>query len=358
VSPIVTSRRAALRILAYFGYPSAFDVLVTAISDPDQRVRDAGIGGLAFIEADHATGALLRASEDSAERTRSAAMKALGHRDEDAAIVAALARGLSDRDSWVRYYACQSLGKVGVREMVPDIEKLLGDPAGQVRVAAIESLALLGGDTARRALLDAASRSDDEDMRRASLVGLGMTRDPEALEALLSAAGAADAMTRLIAVSALSTFDAPEVVAALAKATEDSEDAVRTAALGCLGSRPGAEATSALIRLLEATPAPERLIPALASPVEGRISGIVSALHGADERLANRLVSVLGRMGTPEATTALIEMMATHPPVVRKNAAATLAALGTNEAVETLRRAAKDDADLDIRRIAALLGQS
>jgi len=63
-------------------------------------------------------------------------------------------------------------------------------------------------------------------------------------------------------------------------------------------------------------------------------------------------------MGTPEAITALIEMMATHPPVVRKAAAATLGALGTNEAVATLRRAAKHDADLDIRRIAALLGPS
>jgi HEAT repeat protein len=110
--------------------------------------------------------------------------------------------------------------------------------------------------------------------------------------------------------------------------------------------------------MLEVTNAPERVVLALSSPVEGRIPGLVSALHGADERLATQLVSVLGRMGTLEATTALIELMATHPPVVRKAAATTLGALGTTEAVATLRRAAKDDTDLDIRRIAALLGPS
>jgi HEAT repeat protein len=353
-----TVRRSALRILAYFGYPSAFEVMVAAANDPDQRIRDAGMNGLAFIEDDRATEALLRISKDPSARTRSSTMKALGHRSADAAIVATLTAGLADGDPWVRYYACQSLGKLGVREMAPNVEKLLRDPAGQVRVAAVETLALLGGEPARRALLTAASRPDDEDMRRAALVGLGMTRDREALDALSAAAAAADPMTRLIAVSALAAFDASEVVPSLAKASEDPEESVRTAALGCLAVRPGVEATAALIHMLEVTNAPERVVLALSSPVEGRIPGLVSALHGADERLATQLVSVLGRMGTLEATTALIELMATHPPVVRKAAATTLGALGTTEAVATLRRAAKDDTDLDIRRIAALLGPS
>jgi len=109
----------------------------------------------------------------------------------------------------------------------------------------------------------------------------------------LAAVAAPDAMTRLIAASALASFDAPEVVPALAKAAEDREDSVRTAVLGCLASRHGAEGTAALIRLLEATTAPESVVHALSSPVEGRISGIVFALQSADERLANHLVSVL-----------------------------------------------------------------
>jgi len=133
-------RRSALRILAYFGYPSAFDSMVAAMSDPDQRLRDAGIGGLSFIESDRATEALLRASEDPAERTRSAAMKALGHRSPRGGRRRPRPRS-NRRRAVVRYYASQSLGKLAVREMGPNIEKLLADPAGQVRVAAIEALA-------------------------------------------------------------------------------------------------------------------------------------------------------------------------------------------------------------------------
>jgi HEAT repeat protein len=356
-SKVGSLRRSALRILAYFGYPSAFDALVLAMGDADQRVRDAGIGGLSLVDGEAATDALLGAAGDLSERTRSAAMKALGHRIDEPRVIDALRKGLVDTDGWVRYYACQSLGKLGVRDAAGELERLLGDPAGQVRVAAVESLSLLGGDTARKALLDAAS-SQDEDIRRAALVGLGMTRDPEALGVLSSAAHAGDPVTRLIAVSALSSFDAPSVLGALVDAAHDPDEAVRTAALGCLSVRPGPEVTAALIEMLARDEATEPLVVALAAPVRGRIEAIVTALPEADELLARHLVSVLGRMATKEATSALVEAMTTQPAVVRKAAATTLGALGTEEALETLRRAAQNDADLDIRRVAALLVRS
>ncbi|MEO8874750.1 MAG: HEAT repeat domain-containing protein, partial [Polyangiaceae bacterium] len=40
-SPDLRTRRAALRILSYFGYPEGLDVLLEAIVDSDERIRDA-----------------------------------------------------------------------------------------------------------------------------------------------------------------------------------------------------------------------------------------------------------------------------------------------------------------------------
>ena len=353
-SPVGALRRSALRILAYFGYPSAFDALVLATRDEESRVRDAAMGGLSLIEGDAATLVLLGAAKEPSERVRAVAMKALGHRSDEPRIVEGLLAGLGDTDAWVRYYACQSLGKLGVRHAGPRIEGLLSDAAGQVRVAAVEALSLLGGDEARAALLGAAG-SDDEDIRRAALVGLGMTRDPQALDALRGAAVAVDPVTRLIAISALAAFDVPEALQALVAAAGDTDDSVRTAALGCLATRPGPESTTALVNMLKSSEHPERVVRALSSPTKGRVEGIVAALSLADEPLVRNLVSVLGRMGTPEANQALIDAMRAEPASVRKAAAATLGALGTDSALETLRMAAKHDADPEIRRVAALL---
>jgi HEAT repeat protein len=350
-------RRSALRILAYFGHPSAFDVLVQATTDGDQRVCDAAIGGLSLIEGDAATRVLLEVAKSSAERTRAAAMKALGNRDGDPRVVDALLAGFDDPGAWVRYYACQSLGKLAMQGAEAHIERLLADPAGQVRVAAVEALSRVGGAAARAVLLTVAG-ADDQDIRRAALVGLGMTRDPEVLATLAGAAEATDPMTRLIAISALSAFADKVVLEMLVGAISDSDDAVRTAALGCLSVRAGAEATDALIHLLRSNERPERVVLALASPAKGRVAAIGAALSTADEALARHLVSALGRMGTAEAVDALIEAMTMESPVVRKSAATTLGAIGTDAALETLHRAAKLDADPEVRRVAALLTQS
>jgi HEAT repeat protein len=347
-------RRSALRILAYFGYPAAFDTMVEALDATDPRVRDAGIHGLSFIEDPRATRVLLRAAGAASQRTRASVMKALGQRPAEADTVAAVVRGLVDEDPWVRYYACQSIGKLGLVDVASEVERLLADPAGHVRIAAIEALSLIGGQAARRALR-AAAASGDEDIRRAALVGLGLTGDTEALAVLVSAAVADDAMTRLIAISSLAEFDTMEVLPVLEKAGRDPEDTVRTAALACIGARSGPEATATLIRMLDVADDPEPIIVTLSSPVKGRVAGIAAALFTAEDRLARHLVAVLGRMDNAEAIGALVEAMSTHPVVVRKAVAATLGALETSAGMEALRIAAKTDQEPDVRRIAELL---
>jgi HEAT repeat protein len=346
-------RRAALRIIAYFGYRSALEVLLDAIRGADERLREGAIAGLPFLEHPKAMEALASAASHESPRARAAAMRALGQCQAEPSVTASLHAGLKDADPWVRYYACQSLGKLAWEDAAGPVAALLEDEAGQVRVAAMEALSHMRGDAAFDALRKAVDATD-VDMRRAALIGLGIRKHRAALPILLSAASSPEPATRLVAVSAIAGFDAPEVVPALGQAVADRDDSVRTAALGFLAARPTVEATLALIDRLRAGAYDPRILAALSIASEGRIQGILTALEAADDELSPRLTSALARMHNPNATAVLLSALSMPSAPARKAAAATLGAIGTQEAMEQLRRASTDDPDPEVRRICAL----
>jgi HEAT repeat protein len=282
-------------------------------------------------------------------------MRALGQaRGGEPRVTSALLRGVTDPDAWVRYYAIQSLGRLGVEAGASAIATRVDDPAGQVRVAAIEALSHLRGEVAFGALRQAAG-SADADLRRAALVGLGLSRRADAEAAVLEAAADPDAATRLVAVCAVADFDGAVALAALEKAAGDRDESVRTAAIGFLAARPGREATQALVRLLAHESERDRIVGALSVFTPEHISGIVAALGDADDETAALLVSALVRMHRPEANLALVDAFALPNARARKAIASGLSAIGSAEASLTLQRAAKADLDPEVRRIATLL---
>ena len=185
-SPSASVRRWALRILGYFGSPRALEVCLAGMKDEDFRVRDSAIAGLPFIDDPRAREALFETAKDVVPRARAAAMRALGACPSDVRAQAVLMRGLTDPDPWVRYYACQSLGRLEAEPAAESIGRLITDEAGQVRVAAVEALAYLKSQSAQRRLI-AAAQADDADVQRAALIGLGLRRSPAAIPILLSA---------------------------------------------------------------------------------------------------------------------------------------------------------------------------
>lgn len=346
------TRRAALRIISYFGYPEGLDTLVDAMTDEDEKVREAAIYGLPLIDDPRGTRALLAASNHESPKTRAAVMRALGQTEASNDVVAALRAGVLDADAWVRYYACQALGKLRVTAASEQIVGLMHDPSGQVRVAAVEALAHLDDERAADALANA-SRSEDADMRRAALLGLGIARRASSVGLLREAASAADSATRLVAIGALSGLDGPEVVPTLAHAASDPDDAVRSAAIGYLSTRPGADATAALLDQLSSPSVRERVLEALAVAADLRVDGVLSALETADAERAPLLVAALARMRRPSSQAALASALGFENVHARRAAASALAALGTPEAREALLRAGGADPDPDVRRICA-----
>ncbi|WP_224244867.1 HEAT repeat domain-containing protein [Hyalangium gracile] len=346
-------RRAALRIISYFGYPRGLDVLLQAMREQDERLRDAAIYGLPFIDDPRAVDALLEASRHDSERTRAAAMRALGQTEKEARVTSCLLGGLNDKDPWVRYYACQSLGKLNEEAAADAIVALANDDAGQVRVAVVDALAHLHTESAMAALRRAAA-SEDSDVRRAALLGLGVSKRPDALPVLLEAATQGDPATRLVALSAVAEYDAPETVTALLRAAGDPDESVRSAAVGFLATRSGTSATQALVSLLGDPALRERVVSALALPAEGRIPGLLTALEAADEAVAPLLVAALARMQRADARAALLTALGSSSPAGRRAAATAVAALGTVEARELLEKTAAQDDDPEVRRACLL----
>jgi HEAT repeat protein len=353
-SPQPEVRRAAFRILSYFGYASALSIFSDAIDDPDPRVRDAAIQGLPYIEAPQALEKLLGAARRANERVRAVAFRALGHSRGDARVVSVLLRGLADADPWARYYAAQSLGRLGVEQAASALARLLDDAAGQVRVATIEALSHLRSELAFQSLRDAAQAAD-ADVRRAALIGLGISRRAEAEPILLDSTASIDPATRLVAVSAVADYESTAVLHALERAAADRDESVRTAAIGFLSGRSGPDATQALVRILPLFPERERVVAALSVWVEGRVDALVDALARAGEEITAHLVAALVRMRRPDAWQALVGAMALPSAAARKAVAAALPAVTTREAHAALSRAAAEDADEEVRRIASLV---
>ncbi|MGH8259042.1 MAG: HEAT repeat domain-containing protein, partial [Steroidobacteraceae bacterium] len=156
-------RRSAVRILAYFGDDIALVPILAALEDSDARVREAALQGLPYLADRRALEALFEAIKSLDSRTRAIAARSLGHVvNVNERVYSLLLKGLADADAWVRYYACQSLGRLGYGPAAPQIAKLTKDEAGQVRVSAVESLAHLDSADARQALRAAAAAADLE----------------------------------------------------------------------------------------------------------------------------------------------------------------------------------------------------
>ncbi len=345
-------KRDALRLIGYFGYPSALGVLkATALGD-DEQLRDVAISSLGFVEDDAARAFLVDRARDANVKTRSAAIRALGNR-ELADVETTLRAALDDAEPWVRYYAAQALGRLHADGAAERLAALLDDPAGQVRVAAIEAMSQLSSPLATAAL-GAGAQSPDLDVRRACLMGLSNARSPELLPLVIEATLGTDAATRLVAVSALAAFDVPSVTDRLGElARSDAEQSVKSAALSALTERPGPGATRVLISLLDVPELESRVRDALSSPQVGRIEGILAALNSADDDVATMLLSCLARMRTPEAVLALTSALALPSRTARKAAVITAAAVGTRPLLDALGKRADSDPDPEIAGIIA-----
>lgn len=347
-------RRAALRILGVFGFRSAYEIFLLTLREADERLGELAAYGLAFVDHPDAFALLCQQAAAARPRIRAAAMRGLGHRRAVPETLDVLKAGLADPDPWVRYFACQSLGKLGDEAAVPAIAARLEDGAGQVRIAALEALAQLRSDAAWT-ILASAAHAADPDIRRVALIGLGLSERPAAIPLLIAAARGGELAMQLVALSGLSKFTDSEALRELALAGTCADEQVRSAAVSFLADSAAPEADPLLVELVGRVDARHPAHAALSSGGRSRIMSVLAGLRSADKGAAAALTAALVRMKTTAADAALFEALTLPNPEARKAAAAALAEVGSAEVRVALSRAAAKDSDLEVRRICSAL---
>jgi HEAT repeat protein len=347
-------RRHAIRILAAFGYPSAFEPLREAIRDGDRRIAELAIAGIGSIDDQRVDALLAELATSRDDVLRAAVMRAAAQRVSPEAMKLLL-HGVVDSADWVRYYAAQGLGRVGT-SAAPGAPALLvqrlRDPAPQVRIAAIEALSRLGSAEAWDAVCRAAT-SNDPDERRAGLVGVGMHAREGAYEILRDAAASTDQATRLVAISGLARIPGPDSLSTLKAAVGDASPEVGAAAVSLLAERDDDEAAVVLVDWALRSEPGHPVQQALSRPGANRVLALVSRLAESDERSAPILVAALARMHSEMATVALFDVLGMTNASARRAAATTLVSLGAEGAAAAVSKLAHDDPDPEVRRVCA-----
>jgi HEAT repeat protein len=350
-------RQSAAKIAGYFGYPAIVGALLACGSDPDERVRAAALEHMAYVEDPRVQSMLVHAMRTDTPRCRAAAAAALGH-IEDSAVATALRQALDDPDPWVRYFAASSLGRCRDEGALDDLAaRAKGDPAGQVRIAAIDAIGAVGGLKAVE-LLEPLTQSRDADIAAAAMRAAGHVRVPAAAAVLRAGLRSETPVVRAAAAEALGTHGGTDVLEALQwTASAVAHPSVISAALSALTTLASRADTScdAVRAIASVASDPSRRSEAL--PVLARIPHTAVPALGAvlqSPEISIRLVAIdaLGRIGRSPASSLLMEAVADAEPLVRVKAIEALARLGARSAARRLAEVARNDESEDVRRVA------
>jgi HEAT repeat protein len=357
-SPAV--RESAVRIAGYFGYHECVDRVLERSADPSEAVRRAVVEHLPYFEHAGIVQVLVRALEADTAVVRAAAATAIG-RVEGVDALPPLLRALDDVDPWVRYSVLRSMGTLRNPPVASAVlDRLEHDPAGQVRLAALEVLGRLDPPDAV-AVLEPLTASQDPDIVRAAIRALGHVDHPDVMPILDAALRADDTWRRLEAVGAIAARGTPEAAATLlwAAAVDGEIDVANAAiaALAVLASRDGTAATAATEALVSLTAEPSRRetsIAALAGLPIRRVEEVAAGLRHLSPGVRRATVEALGRMKRLDASQWMESALDDPEAAVRATAVAELRRLGSRRAARKLLSLARTDPDVEVRRAAVM----
>jgi HEAT repeat protein len=299
-------RESAVKIAGYFGYPECADLLLERCRDEDERVRRAAVEHLPYLEDERVTAALVRALRHETPKVRAAAAGALAQA-EGPEVSKYLLEALGDEDSWVRYFAARSLGRQQVAEGTDALARLAqADKSNHVRIAAVEALGRIGGESAARFVAPLV-KSDEPDLVRAAITALGRITQPDALAPLFEALRSPDAEVRAAVVGALGERGGAESVEHLRRvAATDAEPTVFAAAIDALKRVGTPEAIAGLVSLTADASRREQAVAALAQTKEALLEEVARGLSPQQSAGVRRaVVEALGRMKSQRASELL-----------------------------------------------------
>jgi NitT/TauT family transport system substrate-binding protein len=304
---------------------SASDELTTALESPDPTARQ-----LALI-----------ALEDQVEPE----------------LLAPLLRAARDADATVRRLAIGMLEEIGDPKAVPAVVAGLADEDGGVREAAQSAIREFRGPEAAEQLFAAADHPSPA-VRTWVIVGLRELKDGRAMPILLRALGDASADVRRAAVVTLAYLRSDAGFAALVPRLEDEDAGVRRLAVAALGRSWSNERAPAVIARLTDDDWQVRAEAAAALGQGGAVEAagpLIQATRDSHWQVVKAAASALGALKAlrekSEATPALLHLLESDVPDVRRAGAQALGELRTASAGPRL-RGLLTDADIEVRKAA------
>ncbi|HUP39800.1 MAG TPA: HEAT repeat domain-containing protein [Vicinamibacterales bacterium] len=356
-SPLL--RESAVKIVGYFGYAECVESILERCADPDENVRAAALEHLPYFDDPRMFPVLANTIAQGTPRARAAAAKALGAFSGDDTQVL-LEKALDDGEPWVRYFAAISLGRLGIPDTLIRLGRVAEtDSATHVRVAAIEAIGTIGGDTAVGILKPLAENADESGLTAIRV--LGNARSPAVVSTLQAAARSPEVARRLAAVEALAACGVEEAVEPLQWAASADEDPIVASAafnaLASIANQNSSGSRSAVRAAMKSLTDPGRRADALT--VLGRLAPsaipfVAESLSADDPHERRGVVEVLGRLTHPVASACLQKALSDADAVVRRDAVRALSRFGTRGLARRFSTMAESDVSAAVREAAAV----
>ena len=355
--PNPNTRESAVKIAGYFGYPECVERVIAACRDPEELVRRSALGHLPYFDDPRALELLAAALVTETPRGRAAAAEALGAMAGSGAR-ALLHKALDDSESWVRYFAAIGLGRHGDASAVDRLSRAaVSDAAPPVRVAAIEALGAVGGQSIAELLETLAG--EDGEIGDAAVRVMGRFESDGDGDVVGTALRSLDVPRRLAAIEALARRASLAAIEPLRWVLcADAEPKVRSAALDALSklartdSEAGRAAVQSLISCLGDSGARVDVAAALARLPPSAIPSLAEALAADDPRTRRGVVETLGRITHPAASVYLQRSLTDADAVVRRQAIVALTRFGTRGLTQRFSAMAHQDPSTAVRQAA------
>lgn len=271
----------------------------------------------------------------------------LGAKNAHTHIVSAL-RGASVSD---RMAAAEILGDLSDSRGVRPLIDALNDKSPAVRMNAVSALGTLGDPAATEYLIQAL-KDRDKDVQRAAAAALGELGDSRAVKPLIHALSN-NLYVQSNAVIALGKIGTPAVEPLMALfQVDDLETMVRERIVETLGLIKDERSVSALILLLQNEDhwLRRRAEDALVVMGETGISRLLDLLLAKDLEIEKKLciIGILGRIESPLAENALLDMLWNYDPMLRKEIAKALGNFCTENVIAALMEMVGNDEDIEV----------
>lgn len=278
-----------------------------------------------------------------------AAAIGLGH-VADRRSTPALVGALDDGDASVRARAARALGRIGDARAASALVDSMSDPSPEVRFSTASALSAIGAERALPALVE---HHDDPnpDVRRVVVEAIGEYGGLEQLTMLVEALGDDAADVRETAMYSLLDL--------MSRAPEGRGQVVRKGIVDTIRSNDAADVVPPLADIVERTnrTEPRRNATWLLGRVTGEahreraIRVLVAALDDADDSIRSVAASSLAAIGGMAAEKALLDVIDDRDlsDEARSRAVTTLGRIGSESALDRLRRLVESTSDPMIR---------